>query len=316
MSGGHDPKRSVLAALGANTAIAVAKLAAGLVSGSSAMLAEAAHSLADTGNQLLLLVGVARSRRPASAEHPFGHGRERYLWTFLVAVNLFALGAAFSVYNGVHGLIVGHDPPEPLLALAVLAAAACFEGLALRTAWRQFAARREPGRGLWGSVRESKDPELLTVLGEDSAAISGLAVAAVGIGLSELTGDAAFDAAASIVIGLILGAVALLLGREMHALIVGETASPRVNERIRDLVDRSPVVQEIIDLQTVHVGPDEIFLVLELVFADELTTDELERAIDELEAAIRQHLPQVTRIFIEPEAERRPGRRPSRQRAA
>jgi cation diffusion facilitator family transporter len=276
------------------------------------MLAEAAHSVADTGNQLLLLVGLARSRRPATAEHPFGHGRERYLWTFLVAVNLFTLGAAFSVYNGVHGLVAGHDAPEPLLALLVLAAAAVFEGLALRTAWRQFAARREPEHGLWRSVRESKDPELLTVLGEDSAAISGLAVAAAGIGLSALTGEAAFDAAASIVIGFILGAVALFLGREMHALIVGETASPRVNERIREIVGGSPVVEQVVELRTVHVGPDEIFLVLEVAFADELTIDEVEHAIDELEAEIRRELPQVARIFIEPEAERVPGARSSR----
>src|SRR4051812_36777956 len=196
-----DPRRSILTALAANVVIALAKFAAAIVSGSAAMLAEALHSLADTGNELLLLVGISRSRRPADDLHPFGHGRERYVWTLLVAVNLFTLGAAFSIYNGVHGLIAGHELPEPLIALVVIGLAAVFEGLALRTAWRQFSARREPGRGVWRSIRDSKDPELLTVIGEDSAAISGLAVAAAGIGLATLTGEAAFDAAASIVIG-------------------------------------------------------------------------------------------------------------------
>ena len=309
MSGRQDPKRSVLAALAANSAIAVAKLVAGVISGSSAMLAEAAHSIADSGNQLLLLVGLARSRRPATAEHPFGHGRERYVWTFLVAVNLFTLGAAFSMYNGGHGLVAGHEPPEPVVALVVLAVAAVFEGLALRTAWRQFKARREPGHGVWGSIRESKDPEVLTVIGEDSAALCGLAVAAIGITLSELTGEPAFDAAASIVIGMILGAVAFLLGREVHDLIVGETASPRVNQGIREIVEQTPAVEQIMELQTLHIGPDEVFLVLEIAFADDLITDEVEDIIDAIEADVRGEFPQVKRIFIEPEAARRQRRR-------
>src|SRR3954469_19629808 len=162
-----DPRRSILTALAANVVIALAKFAAAIVSGSSAMLAEALHSLADTGNELLLLVGLSRSRRPADDLHPFGHGRERYVWTFLVAVNIFTLGAAFSVYNGVHGLLAGEEPPNPTIAFAVLGLSACFEGWALRTSWKQFRERRDPERGLWGSLRDSKDPELLTVLGED-----------------------------------------------------------------------------------------------------------------------------------------------------
>ena len=291
MSGGHDPKRSVLAALAANSAIAVAKFVAGAISGSSAMLAEALHSLADTGNQLLLLIGLVRARKPADAQHPFGHGRERYVWTLLVAVNLFTLGAAFSVYNGVHGLLAGHEVPDAGIALIVLALAAVFEGLAFRTAWKQFRARRAPHSGLWQSLRDSKDPEVLTVLAEDSAAITGLAVAAAGIVLSELTGRAAFDAIASIAIGLILGAVAVLLGRETHGLILGETAGPEVNARIRRIVEKCSAVREIVRLETVHIGPDEIFLVLEIAFADDLSTDDLERVVDDLEAAIHDRAP-------------------------
>jgi cation diffusion facilitator family transporter len=313
VSDGHDPKRSVLAALAANAGIAIAKTIAGAISGSSAMFAEALHSLVDTGNQILLLIGLRRSSKPADEQHPFGHGRERYVWTLLVAVNLFTLGAAFSVYNGVHGLMAGHELPDPPVALAVLAVAALFEGTAFRTAFKQFSARRLPGRGLWQSIRESKDPEILTVLAEDSAAITGLAVAAAGIILSSITGIAAFDSAASIVIGLILGAVAFLLGRETFALIVGEGAAPEVNRQIREIVERSPAVSQIVALATLHTGPDEIVLVLEIVFADELATDDIERTIDDLESSIKAELPQVQRIFIEPEAEREPSERPRRK---
>jgi cation diffusion facilitator family transporter len=301
----HDPRRSVLAALAANCAIAVAKFAAGAISGSAALLAEALHSVADTGNQFLLLVGLSRAKRPPDAQHPLGHGRERFVWTLLVAVNLFTLGAAFSVYNGVHGLMAGHEVPDPTVALIVIALSALFEGAALRTGFRQFQARRPPGRSLWQSIRESKDPEVLTVLAEDSAAITGLAVAAAGITLAAVTDVAAFDAAASIGIGAILGAVAFLLGRETYSLLLGESAAPEVNRRIREIVEGSPSVAQIVTLETIHVGPDEVVLVLEVVFQDELSTDEIERVIDDLEAAIRAELPQVRRIYIEPEAEPR-----------
>jgi cation diffusion facilitator family transporter len=302
----HDPRRSVLAALAANCAIAVAKVVAGLITGSAALLAEALHSLADTANQGLLLVGLSRSKRPPDAQHPLGHGRERYVWTLLVAVNLFTLGAAFSVYNGIHGLMAGHEVPEPTIALIVIALSALFEGAALRTGFKQFQARRPPGRSLWQSVRESKDPEVLTVLAEDSAAITGLAVAAAGIILAAATDIAAFDASASIAIGLILGAVAFLLGRETYSLLLGESASPEVNRRIREIVEGSPSVAQVVTLETIHLGPDDITLVLEVVFKNELITDDIEALIDELEAAIRAALPQVRRIYIEPESEPQP----------
>jgi cation diffusion facilitator family transporter len=297
-----DPRRSILTALAANVVIAIAKFAAAIVSGSAAMLAEALHSLADTGNELLLLVGISRSRRPADDLHPFGHGRERYVWTFLVAVNLFTLGAAFSIYNGVHGLLAGEEPPQATIAFAVLGLSALFEGYALHTSWKQFRGRRREGVGLLRDLRDSKDPELLTVLGEDTAALCGLFVAALGLGLTVLTGNTAFDAAGSIGVGLILGAVALLLGREVHALILGETAGPEIDGRVRGIVERSPSVLQIRTLHTVHTGPDEIFLVLEVTFADDLRADGIEEAIDRLEAEIRREMPQIARIAIEPEA--------------
>src|SRR4051812_49681115 len=196
-----DPRRSVLAALLANTAIAIAKFAAAAISGSSAMMAEALHSTADTGNQALLLFGIKRAKRPADEGHPFGHGKARFFWGLLVAVSLFTIGGGFSVYQGVKGLIHGHELPDPTIALIVIGVAICFEGYAWQTAYRQLNASRR-GRSIVGALRNSKDPEVLTVLAEDTAAISGLLVAALGIGLATLTGKAEFDAAASVVIGL------------------------------------------------------------------------------------------------------------------
>src|SRR4051794_24246495 len=182
-------------ALFANCAIAVAKSVAAVISGSSAMLAEALHSFADTGNQGLLLLGMKRAERPADEDHPFGHGKERFFWTFVVAISLFTLGAAFSIYLGVEGLVNGHELPSPVIALVVLGVSALFEANALRTAWKQFQAKRA-GRSVPRALRDSKDPEVLTVIAEDSAAISGIAVAVAGIVLAEVTGVAAFDAIA------------------------------------------------------------------------------------------------------------------------
>ena len=307
---GHDsPKKSVYMALFANSAIAVAKAAAAVVSGSSAMLAEALHSFADTGNQALLLLGMKRAERPADEEHPFGHGKERFFWTFVVALSLFTLGAAFSIYHGVKGLLEGHEVPDPLIALLVLAVAAGFESIALRTAWRQFQAKRGP-RSVRQALREAKDPEILTVLGEDTAALSGIAVAVVGIVLSHLTGAAAFDAAASIGIGLILAAVAFLLAREMLGLLLGEAATAPVRRRIVDAVSAFDSVDRVIDLRTMHVGPQELLIALDVLFDDGLDTDAIERSIDEIEAAIRTAVPDARAIFIEPETS--PALAPSR----
>jgi cation diffusion facilitator family transporter len=308
---GHDsPKKSVYMALFANSAIAVAKAAAAVVSGSSAMLAEALHSFADTGNQALLLLGMKRAERPADEEHPFGHGKERFFWTFVVALSLFTLGAAFSIYHGVTGLLDGHEVPDPLIALLVLAVAAGFESIALRTAWRQFQVKRGP-RSVRQALREAKDPEILTVLGEDTAALSGIAVAVVGIVLSHLTGAAAFDAAASIGIGLILAAVAFFLAREMLGLLLGEAATAPVRRRIVDAVSAFDSVDRVIDLRTMHVGPQELLIALDVLFDDGLDTDAIERSIDEIEAAIRTAVPDARAIFIEPETSPAPAPSPA-----
>jgi cation diffusion facilitator family transporter len=297
----NDPRKSVFAALGANTAIAIAKFVAAIISGSASMLAEAFHSLADTGNQALLLLGIKRAARPADETHPFGHGKARFFWGLLVAVSLFTVGGGFSIWHGVSGLVRGHhELPDPTLALIVIGFAFCFEGYAWRTAYKQLDESRR-GRGVWDALRHSKDPEVLTVLAEDTAAISGLVVAAAGISLASITGEAAFDAIGSIIIGVILLAVAFLLGREEGALLLGESVDPQVRQAIDRAIDGVPEVQHRLEVLTMHLGPDEFLVVADVRFQNELDTEEIARAIDHVEAAIREAAPGAARIYVEPE---------------
>jgi cation diffusion facilitator family transporter len=314
MSQGSDPRKSVLAALGANTAIGIAKLVAALVSGSTSMLAEAFHSMADTGNQALLLLGMKRAERPPDADHPFGHGKARFFWGLLVAVSLFTVGGGFSIWQGVSGLIGGgHELPDVKVALIVIGLAICFEGYAWRTAWRQLDAGRR-GRGFLDALRHSKDPEVLTVLAEDTAAIGGLLVAAAGISLASITGDPAFDAVGSILIGLILLAVAFLLGRENAKLLLGEAVDPQVRTGIEEAIRSVDEVEDLIELLTMHLGPDEFLVVADVRFRDDLDTEEIARVIDRVEEAIRNAEPGALRIYVEPEIrwgdEAEHGRRP------
>ena len=296
----QDPRRSVLAALGANTAIAIAKFAAAALSGSAAMLAEALHSVADTGNQALLLLGLKRAKEPPDEEHPFGHGKARFFWGLVVAMSLFTVGGGFSIWQGIEGLINGHEPPEAKIAFVVIALAICFEGYAWHTAYQQFDEQRR-GRGIVDALRNSKDPEVLTVLAEDTAAISGLLVAALGIGLSALTGEAAFDAAASVGIGLILLVVAFLLGRENAKLLIGEGIDPQIREEIERAIRDVDGVEGLIELLTMHLGPEEVLVTADVRFSDDLSTEQIARTIDDVEAAIREAAPEARRIYVEPE---------------
>jgi len=295
-----DPRRSVFAALAANAGIAVAKFVAAVVSGSSAMLAEALHSVADTGNQALLLLGMKRAKAPPDEEHPFGHGKARFFWGLLVAISLFTVGGGFSIWHGVQGLIHGHEPPDPLIALIVIALAICFESYAWHTAYKQLDENRR-GRGIVAALRNSKDPEVLTVLAEDTAAISGLLVAALGVGLSSLTGEAAFDAAASVAIGVILLVVAFLLGRENAKLLIGEGVDPEAREAIERAIREVDEVDDLIELLTMHLGPEEVLVTADVRFRDDLSTEEIARTVDDVEAAIREVAPEATRIYVEPE---------------
>jgi cation diffusion facilitator family transporter len=296
-----DPRKSVLTALMANTAIGIAKLVAALISGSTSMLAEAFHSMADTGNQALLLLGLKRAERPPDEDHPFGHGKARFFWGLLVAVSLFTVGGGFSIWQGVSGLVGGrHELPSVTVALIVIAIAICFEAYAWRTAWRQLNASRR-GRGVLDALRHSKDPEVLTVLAEDTAAISGLLVAAAGISLASITGEPAFDAAGSILIGLILLAVAFLLGQENAKLLLGEAVDPQVREEIERAIRGVDAVEELIELLTMHLGPDEFLVVADVRFRDDLDTEEIARAVDRVETEIREAAPGAGRIYVEPE---------------
>jgi cation diffusion facilitator family transporter len=257
--------------------------------------------MADTGNQALLLLGLKRAERPPDEDHPFGHGKARFFWGLLVAVSLFTVGGGFSIWQGVHGLVSGeHELPSVKIALIVIAFAICFEGYAWRTAWRQLNASRR-GRGVVSALRHSKDPEVLTVLAEDTAAISGLVVAAAGISLAALTGEPAFDAAGSVIIGLILLAVAFLLGRENAALLLGEAVDPQVRRRIEDATRSVDGVEDLIELLTMHLGPDEFLVVADVRFRDDLDTEEIARAIDRVEETIREAEPGAARIYVEPE---------------
>jgi len=292
-------RKSVLAALAANSAIAVTKLVAAAISGSTALLAEALHSIADTGNQALLLLGLRLSDRPADEEHPFGHGKERFFWTFVVALALFLVGGLVSIQRGISGLLHPEHVPGLWVALGVLVLAAFFEGSALRVALRSF-NRARGRRSFYAGIRRAKDPETLTVVFEDTAALSGIAVAITGLVASHLTGDARFDAGAAVVIGVILCVVAVALARETKDLLIGESADRETRLAIRDAVESVPEVEGVRDLLTMHVGPDDVLVNLDICFRDGLDTDGVEDAIVRVEERIRERVPSVAKIFVEP----------------
>ena len=298
----------MLAALSANGAIAITKLIAAAVSGSTAMLAEGIHSVADTGNQLLLLLGMRRSKKPPDEDHPFGHGMERFFWTFVVALTLFSVGGLVSITRGISGLRHQEETPGLWLGVIVLVLAAIFEGSALRIALKTF--NRDRGRrSFYAGLRRAKDPETLTVVFEDTAALSGIAAAILGLVLAHVFDDSRWDAGAAIVIGLILVVVAFALARESRDLLLGESAAPERRRAIRAAIEDCEAVDEIRDLLTMHVGPEEILVNVEIAFKDGMDTDGVEDAIRALEERVIEAVPEVNRIFVEP-------RRPSPDSAA
>jgi cation diffusion facilitator family transporter len=290
----------VLLALTANVGIAAVKLVAGGLTGSAAMLAEGFHSVADSGNQLFLLRGTAASRFRPTVRYPFGRGKEIYFWSFLVAVMLFVGGGVVAFMEGLNRLRHPH-PPEGGLAwnLAILGIAAFFEMMvAFRAALAEF-NRRRGSRGLVRSVREAKDPTLLVVLFEDSVAVVGLAVAAVGLLLAEWTGVPAWDAVASMVIGVLLAVTAWILAMETKGLLVGESAGREVRAAIRTAALGVPGVATVDRLLTMHLGPDEILVNMDLLVDPGLSQAEAEGVVAQVEAEIRRLVPQATRVFIE-----------------
>jgi len=302
-------KTVIYAALAGNTLIAVTKFIAAAATGSAAMVSEGIHSLVDTGNQALLLFGLRQARKPPDERFPFGHGKEVYFWSFVVAILIFGLGAGISIYEGVSHLLKSQALRNPLVNYAVLGFALLFEGAAWTFAFREF--RKTKGKLGWlRAVQASKDPTVLVVLFEDSAAMLGLLIALAGVGLTQITGDPTYDAAASIGIGLVLAVTAAWLASETKGLLIGERARPDVVEDIRRICRDLDKVERVNEVLTMHMGPEYVLATLSLEFADQLTITELERTIEDLNQRIRAAHPEVKKVFIE--AESWPTRTPRR----
>ena len=298
-AGGHGTRRAIFAAFLANLGIAIAKFAAFLITGSASMMAESIHSVADTGNQGLLLLGGKRSKKPADAAHQFGYGSERYFWAFVVALVLFSLGALFSLYEGIAKLSHPHGLESPAVAFLVLGVAVVRESLSLRTAVRESQPHRH-GLSWWQFIRKTKLPELPVVLLEDVGALFGLVFASVGLGLAVITDETRFDAVGSIAIGLLLGAIAVVLAIEMKSALIGESADTAVDASIRNAITSGPEVRRIIHLRTLQLGPDDVLVATKLDI-DAPDIGGLARAIDTIEVRIRAAVPTARLIFIEPD---------------
>ena len=264
------------------------------------MLAEAVHSVADSGNQALLLWGAASAKRPETEEHPFGFSRDRYFWAFVVSLVIFSLGALFAIYEGVQRLLHPHELDNPMIAIGILAAGIVMEGLSFRTA--VIEARKQKQRlGWWEFIRRTKNPELPVILLEDLGALLGLVIALAGIALASLTGEPRFDAVGSITIGVLLGAIAVVLATEMRSLLIGESASPEDRAAIRQSLAETATVDRVIHMRTQHFGPDQLLVALKVQFAEELTSVGVADGINEAERRIRERVPAATLIFIEPD---------------
>ncbi len=295
-------KTIIYAALAGNAAIAVTKFVAAGYTGSSAMLSEAVHSVVDTGNQGLLLLGIARSKRRADREHPFGYGMEVYFWAFVVAILIFGVGSGISFYEGFSSLSDPHPVSDYLVNYVVLALAMVFEGVAWTMAYREF-NRIRGKRSILAEVRRSKDPTVFTVLFEDSAAMLGLVVAFIGLLASQYLGLVWADAAASIGIGVILALTAAGLAYETKSLLTGEAAAPGTVEAIRLMALSEPAVRRVNELRSVHFGPEDILANLSLDFVDGTDLAEVEGTVFRLERRIKKRFPAIANVFVEVQAE-------------
>ena len=292
----------MLVALGANAAIGVLKLVAGLVTGSAAMLAEAAHSAADTATEGLLLTALRRSEREADRRHPFGYGKERFFWALIAAVSIFVSGGVFAVYEGVH-TIVGEAAEQTLawVAYGVLAVSFALEGISWAQAVRQVRAEsRAHHQTVREFLRTTDDPTVKTVFFEDSAALAGLVLALAGVGLHQLTGSVLWDGIASLLIGLLLTGVAYVLGSANKGLLIGRQADPRLVYAVRDRLAERPEVEQVVDLLTMQLGTDRVLVCARLDFDDALSAADLERACVAIDADLRAEFADLDEIFLEP----------------
>jgi cation diffusion facilitator family transporter len=296
--------RAIAAAFLANLGIAIAKFGAFAVTGAASMAAEGIHSVADTANQGLLFMGGRRARKPPTQQHPFGFGRERYFWSFVVAVVLFTGGGLFALLEGYEKLRHPHELESWEWAAGTLLVAMVLEGFSLRTAVRE--SREAKGELSWSAfIRHAKIPELPVVLLEDTGALLGLAFALTGVGLAEITGDARFDAVGSIAIGLLLGCIAFVLAVEMKSLLIGEAATPAVQTRICEALESTPGVQRLIHLRTEHLGPEDLLVVAKIAVDPAMAANDTAALIDRAEAAVREQVPEARLMFLEPDIDRR-----------
>ena len=296
-------RKAIIAALLANLGIALSKFLAFLFTGAASMLAETVHSLADTGNQALLLLGSSRAMRPATAEHPFGYGRERYFWAFVVALVLFSLGSLFAIGEGIEKLRTPHALESPEWAFGVLFVAVALESLSLRTAIRE-ARHVKQSESWWNFIRHSKSPELPIVLLEDLGALLGLLFALLGVGFAVLLEEPRYDAVGSIAIGLLLGAIAVVLAVEMKSLLIGEAASPADVASIREAIESAPGIRRVIHLRTLHLGPEELLVAVKVEVDPAQAAPALAATIDGAERHVRARVPAARVIYVEPDVYR------------
>ncbi|AWM86330.1 cation diffusion facilitator family transporter [Microvirga sp. 17 mud 1-3] len=301
MASQTSSKKVIYAALIGNFLIAVTKFVAAAWTGSSAMLSEGVHSLVDTGNELLLLYGLHRSKKPPDKAHPLGHGRELYFWTFIVALLIFSLGAGVSIYEGIVHLRHPEPMENPLVAYVVLGLSLLFEGGSWWIALKEF--RKAKGRlGYFRAVRESKDPTTFTVLFEDTAALAGLLIALAGVAAAQYFEMPELDGMASLGIGVVLAVTALVLARETKGLLIGEAANKRLEGSVLAIAQADPAVERANGVVTVHLAPNQVVAALSAEFSDELRTPDIEACVTRVETKIRQAHPEITTLFIKPQS--------------
>jgi cation diffusion facilitator family transporter len=297
-------RRAIIAAFLANLGIAIAKFVGFVITGSAGLLAEAVHSLADTGNQLLLMLGGKRAERKPDVEHPFGYGRERYFWAFVVALVLFSMGGLFALYEGIEKLRHPHEVENLVVAIVILVVAIALETFSLRTAYREASHRKSRDQSWVDYIRAEKSPELPVVLLEDVGAEIGLFMALTGVLLAHYTDEPRWDAVGSIGIGILLVVIAITLAVEMKGLLVGESASPQNVSRIIDALTSADTVRSVIHMKTQHIGPDELIVAAKVEFEPTRTVSELAASIDAAERALRTAVPIAQLIYIEPDVRR------------
>ena len=301
MAGGGHGTKAVIAALLANAGIAVAKFVGFLLTGSGSMLAESVHSVADSGNQGLLLLGGKKAQRAPTAEHPFGYGRERYFWAFVVAIILFSLGGMFAIYEGIEKLRHPHELESIGIAIAILVVAIILEAFSFRTAIIESRKVKDPQSGWWTFIRRSKSPELPVVLLEDLGAQVGLIVALIAVSVAHITDEPRWDALGTLTIGALLVIIAVILAVEMKGLLIGESASTADLQKIVAAIEVEPSVKRLIHMRTEHIGPEELLIGAKIELIPDLSVAEASEAVDRIEASVRRAVPAARMMYLEPD---------------